>query len=160
MKKFKYSQLSQDGDADTKSGICRGILDALPDWFELQDGIDHYCEAVRSEPFWAVYDGDSAVGFIALKEHNAYTAEIDVMAILPEYHRLGIGKRLTEAVSEYCRERGRSVLILKTLDYSSPDEYYARTREFYLAMGFLPLQVLDGYWNENNPCLLMGKWLG
>jgi GNAT superfamily N-acetyltransferase len=67
---------------------------------------------------------------------------------------------LLTAAEEYCKVSGRTFLLVKTLDYSSPDEFYAQTREFYLSTGFLPLQTLDGYWDENNPCLLMGKWLG
>jgi GNAT superfamily N-acetyltransferase len=149
-----------ESDADVKSEICRRILESLPDWFGMPEGINNYTKSVRSQPFWAVYDGERAVGFIALNEHNAHTAEIDVMAVLPEYHRQGIGGQLMEATTKYCRERGQSFLLVKTIDSSSPDEYYARTREFYLSVGFLPLQVLDGYWDENNPCLLLGKWLG
>jgi GNAT superfamily N-acetyltransferase len=146
--------------ADAKSEICREIMESLPDWFGMPEGINEHSNSVRSEPFWAMFDGERAVGFIALAAHNPHTAEIGVMGILPECHRHGIGKRLMETVAEYCRERGYSFLLVKTVDASSPDEYYARTRAFYAAMGFLPLQVIDGYWDENNPCLLMGKWLG
>ena len=32
---------------------------------------------------------------------------------------------------------------------------YARTRAFYRAQGFLPLQCLPEYWDQDNPCLLM-----
>ena len=154
---MKTPEHIQCNNAEEKSRICRAILDSLPDWFGIPEVIDDYVKSVSQQPFWAEYDGDRAVGFIALNEHNSYTAEIDVMGILPDYHRCGIGKRLVETAEHYCRERGKSVLLVKTIDFAHPDIYYARTRAFYLAMGFVPLQVLEGYWDEGNPCLLMAK---
>ena len=151
--------LTQDS-ADEKSRVCRAILDALPEWFGISAAIDSYEKSVREQPFWAAYDGGSPVGFIALAEHNPYTAEIDVMGISPEKHRRGTGRQLVEAAEQYCRERGKQMLLVKTLDFSDSDINYARTRAFYLAMGFIPLQALAGYWDEDNPCLLFGKCLG
>ena len=34
------------------------------------------------------------------------------------------------------------------------------TREFYLSMGFAPLEIFPLFWNEENPCLFMAKYLG
>jgi ribosomal-protein-alanine N-acetyltransferase len=142
-----------------KTGICRSILGSLPEWFGIQSSIDEYCKAVRAEPMFAAFDGDSPIGFIAIKERNSHTAEIDVMGILPGYHRRGIGRGLIASAERLCAEQGHSFLLVKTLDSSSNYEPYARTREFYLAMGFEPQQSLTGYWNEENPCLLMSKRL-
>ncbi|WP_024285296.1 hypothetical protein [Cellulomonas sp. KRMCY2] len=47
----------------------------------------------------------------------------------------------------------------KTLGASDPSEEYARTRRFYQARGFTPLEELDGIW-PGNPCLLMVEALG
>ena len=143
--------------AEDKSRICRMVLAALPVWFGIPEAIDSYCEDVQRQPLFAASDGEQTIGFLALELHNPYTAEIHVMGILPAYQRRGIGRSLLEASEEYCRECGKVMLLVKTLDSSHPDIYYARTREFYLAMGFVPLQVLEGYWGESNPCLLMGK---
>jgi hypothetical protein len=51
-------------------------------------------------------------------------------------------------------------LQVKTLSPSVEYEYYARTREFYAAMGFRPLEELKQIWNAQNPCWLMVKYLG
>jgi hypothetical protein len=50
-------------------------------------------------------------------------------------------------------------LQVKTLgpSYRSPD--YARTRRFYESRGFRPLEEIKGFWNEENPCLIMVKHL-
>ena len=45
---------------------------------------------------------------------------------------------------------------MKTLGPSYPDAGYAKTRSFYLARGFVPLEEIHGLW-EQNPCLLLVK---
>lgn len=50
-------------------------------------------------------------------------------------------------------------LHLKTLSDSDPDRHYAKTRAFYLAVGFRPLEELTALWGKDNPCLLMVKRL-
>jgi len=54
---------------------------------------------------------------------------------------------------------GRIYLTVKTLDESREDEGYARTRRFYYAMGFQPLEVFPMLWDADNPCLCMLKYL-
>ena len=60
----------------------------------------------------------------------------------------------------YCVDNGYLYLTVKTLDSSAQYEPYERTRAFYKSMGFLPLEVFTTFWNEENPCLFMAKWLG
>ena len=110
-------------------------------------------------PFWVAYDGESPVGFIALKVHNAYTAEICVMGILRDYHRQGIGKKLIACCEEFCRESNFEYLTVKTLDGSAQSKSYEKTRQFYTAIGFRALEVFPLYWDKDNPCLFMAKYL-
>ncbi|MCL1831189.1 MAG: GNAT family N-acetyltransferase [Oscillospiraceae bacterium] len=154
MNNFSSVQIT---DSDIKSSICRVILDALPQWFGIPEAVDDYVQSVKTQPFWAVYVDAIPVGFIAVQEHNPYTAEIDVMGVLPEYQRKGIGRSLIHSVENYCRKIGKMMLLVKTLDFSDSDINYAKTRSFYISTGFVPLQKLEGYWDENNPCLLMAK---
>lgn len=48
---------------------------------------------------------------------------------------------------------------VKTLGKSHPDENYKKTREFYSAVGFYPLEESTEIWGKENPCLLMIKIL-
>ena len=48
-------------------------------------------------------------------------------------------------------------LQVKTVGPSRPDENYARTREFYLACGFRPLEEFKTLWGERIPCLQLVK---
>ncbi len=48
---------------------------------------------------------------------------------------------------------------MKTLGESHPDENYKKTREFYKAVGFYPLEEFTEIWGKENPYLLMAKTL-
>jgi hypothetical protein len=61
---------------------------------------------------------------------------------------------------EYCRKHGHEYLTVKTVDESAGYESYAKTRRFYLGVGFVPLEVFPLLWDEANPCLMMIKRVG
>lgn len=143
-----------------KSAICDKILNALPDWFGIPESILDYISGVKNKPFYVVFDGDNAVGFVSIKVHNHCTAEIYVMGILENHHRKGIGRKIVQICENYCRKNDMEFLTVKTLDEKNPDEYYRRTRLFYESMGFKPLEVFPLFWDECNPCLFLAKYIG
>lgn len=142
-----------------KTEICNTILRALPDWFGIESAIVEYVSQSQTMPFWVAVDSEQPIGLIALKQHNAYTAEIFVMAILANYHRHGIGRQLLEYVGHYCKEHRIEYLTVKTLAEENSNPYYTKTRGFYLKMGFRPLEVFPTLWDKANPCLLLAKYL-
>lgn len=146
-------------DKELKEVICESILRALPDWFGIEESIVNYAKTVKKMPFYAVYDSTMPIGFIAIKIHNRYTAEVCVMGVLKEYHRKGIGKMLIHKCEEFCIKNDYEFLTVKTLDESRPSKSYEKTRLFYTAIGFKPLEVFKTLWNEDNPCLFMAKYI-
>ena len=144
-------------EPDEKSRICDEILRALPDWFGIEASIVDYIEQVKAMLFYAAFSDNKTIGFAAIKNHNPFTSEIYVMGLLEEYHRQRIGRRLIETCEEYCRENRMEFLTVKTLDASRENESYERTRLFYQAVGFRPLEVFPLLWDEYNPCLFMAK---
>lgn len=143
-----------------KSDITDAILHQLPNWFGIEESIQEYIESVKDKVFYAVYDGNDAVGFICLKMNNPYTAEIYVMGILEQYHRCGIGRNLVNLAEQYVRKNQYKFFMVKTVGDSSDDEYYRRTRAFYRSVGFYPLEEIKEVWDEKNPCLIMVKYIG
>ena len=103
---------------------------------------------------------DRVVGFLTIKHHGKYAAEIHAMGVHPENHRQGIGRALVDRAEEVLRQQGIEYLQVKTLSPSRPNIEYAQTRAFYAAMGFRPLEELKELWDKENPCLQMVKWLG
>ena len=142
---------------DDRSYICEKILRSLPDWFGIEESLIDYVNQARILPTYAVFDGDIAVGFASIKPHSAYTAEINVMAVLPEYHRKGIGVRLVDCCEQHCHKNKMEFLTVKTLDELAKSEPYDKTRQFYYKMGFKPLEVFPLLWDESNPCLFLVK---
>lgn len=151
--------IKQVDTPEQKSHICNMILRALPNWFGVEASIVDYVKETQSMPFWAAFDGENPIGFVALKEHNPYTSEVCVMGVLKEYHRHGIGRELIKYCEAYCTDNQVEYLTVKTLDQSRESRSYAKTRQFYLSMGFRPLEVFPLYWDKDNPCLFMAKFL-
>jgi GNAT superfamily N-acetyltransferase len=150
-------RLIEINDQEQKSAICDLVLRALPNWFGIESAIIDYVKDVKDMPFLSAFISGEPVGFIALKDHNRYTAEVHVMGILPGHHRQGIGRKLILWCEDYCVARGREFLTVKTLDEAHPSQSYAKTRRFYLSAGFRPLEVITQLWGEDCPCLLMAK---
>ena len=144
-------------ESTLKMEIADKILRALPEWFGIESSIVDYVNKSAALPFWAVFDNDVPIGFLALWHHNPHHAELYVMGILKEHHRSSIGRGLFNTFQNYCLNNGYKYISVKTLDHSNSDKNYSRTRKFYEAMGFQPFEVLKTLWDESNPCLIMIK---
>ena len=140
-----------------KSNICNDVLRALPNWFGMESGIVDYVKQVKDLPFYAAFYDNNALGFVAIKVHNPFTSEVCVMGILKEYHRQGIGKQLIDTCEQFCKENKMEFLTVKTLDASRESKSYEKTRLFYQALDFKPLEMFPLLWDKNNPCLFMAK---
>jgi ribosomal protein S18 acetylase RimI-like enzyme len=143
-------------DPRERSAVCREVLEALPEWFGIEEAVRQYIHDVADLPTFAV--GRDA--FLSLKLHNEWAGEIYVMGVRPESQGHGLGTALVESAEASLRSGGIEYLQVKTLGPSNPDDHYARTRRFYHARGFRPLEELLGFWDEENPCLVMVKHLG
>ena len=142
-------------DEIIKCEITEKVLRQLPEWFGNEKSLLDYIKTVKDKKYYATYDGDNVVGFLCLKFHNQYTADIYVTGILKEYHRRGIGRKLVKIAKQYLLENGYKFFMVKTLGESSDYEFYKRTREFYRSVGFYPLEEIKEIWDEDNPCLIM-----
>ncbi|MFN8233083.1 MAG: GNAT family N-acetyltransferase [Actinomycetota bacterium] len=98
----------------------------------------------------------SVAGFLTWFRHFPETAEITWMAVAPDSHRRGAGTSADRrAVDGRLTREGARLLLVKTLSEHGDSEHYDRTRAFYLAMGFLPLQEMPDLWNAENPPVLV-----
>lgn len=153
------NEISVDVVHHNKAEICEKVLRALPKWFGIESAILDYVTDVQTMPMFVARDGDEVIGFISLNEHNPKTAEIHVMGVLEAYHRQKVGKTLVERAEPHLASRHFDYLTVKTLSESRVNEEYDRTRRFYLAMGFTPLEEFKTLWGEDNPCLFLVKTL-
>lgn len=142
-------------NADDKSRITEQILRKLPNWFGIEEAVQNYIATSRDKVFYAAFDGDEEIGFLYLKPHNPYTAELYVIGLLERYHRHGIGRDLVLRAEQYLRAKNYRFLMVKTLGESGKSEHYDRTRQFYQSIGFYPMEEFTEIWGEENPCLIM-----
>lgn len=142
-----------------KAAVCEPVLRSLPEWFGIEEATAQYIRDIEEMPTLLALEGDQVIGFLTLRKHNEFSAEIHVIGVRPEMHRRGVGRALVARAEEYLRQQSAEYLQVKTLSARHPDEGYRRTREFYLAMGFRPLEEFPTLWGEENPCLQMIKRL-
>lgn len=142
-----------------KSEVTKSVLLSLPDWFGIEEFTNAYIRNSGELPRFVAFEEDRAVGFLSLKKHSEYAAEVYVMGVLPEFHRKGIGQALLKEAESWLADKGVEFLQVKTLSEDRECEFYKKTRLFYQANGFRPLEVFSELWDASNPCFLMVKSL-
>ena len=97
-------------------------------------------------------------GFIVLNPTSSDTAEIFVMGVKKEYHRLGLGTKLVKAYEQLAIGGGYSYSQVKTVKTGYYGEYDI-TNDFYQAMGYVELECFPDMWDSWNPCQIYIKYL-
>ena len=134
-----------------KTAIAREILEALSDWFGVPESREAYIRDSAGQPFFAAFEGEHPVGFLALKETGRATVELAVMGVYRECHRHGHGRALFEAARAAAKRAGYAFMQVKTVQMGRyPD--YDDTNRFYLSLGFQEFEVFPMLWDEANPC--------
>jgi ribosomal protein S18 acetylase RimI-like enzyme len=137
-----------------RGAICREVLDSLPEWFGIPASVENFVVTADRLPMLASFSpAGEVVGFVSVKTHTAFAAEVYVMGVKRRWHRRGIGRALIEAVVELAISQGLRFLTVKTLSASKDDPNYARTRLFYEAVGFLPIEEFLTIWGPENRCV-------
>jgi GNAT superfamily N-acetyltransferase len=142
------------------------LLRTVPEWFGIEESNTSYVDSARHLPTYLarprypdqLASTEDPVGVLLVTRHFPGAAEIHLMAVARSQHRQGVGRALITAVERDLAADGVRLLQVKTSGPSYPDAGYAKTRLFYEAMGFAPLEELADLW-PTNPCLIMVKVL-
>ena len=138
-------------DRQEKQQIARAVLEALPEWFEVEASREKYIADCADWIFLAAKENDETAGFLCLKETGKDTVELAVMGVLKKCHRKGIGRALFERAKAIATEAGYSFLQVKTVRMGMYEDYDI-TNRFYLSCGFREFEVIPELWGEDNPC--------
>ena len=143
--------IEQIKDTDMKRAIARKVLEALHDWFEVDESREKYIADCADWIFLTAKEESEYAGFLCLKETGRETVELAVMGVLREFHRKGLGRALFEEAKKIATEKGYSFMQVKTVKMGVyPD--YDITNLFYRSLGFKELEVIKELWGEENPC--------
>ena len=148
------TQVVELTDPAARSRIAEAVLGDLLDWFGIEEATQGYIQAAAALPTFAV---EPDLAFLCVKQHTPRAAELYVMGVRREHHRRGIGRGLVRAAESWCRARGIRYLHVKTLGPSNSSPGYDATRAFYEAQGFVALEEMHGFWDEENPALILVK---
>ena len=140
-------------DPTEKQAIARNVLEALTDWFGIEESREEYISGSADWTFLAAREDKNTVGFLCLKETGKATVELAVMGVLKDYHRRGIGRQLVEKAKETARLQGYEFMQVKTVKMGVYEDY-DKTNLFYISCGFKELEVFPLLWDEWNPCQL------
>jgi GNAT superfamily N-acetyltransferase len=101
---------------------------------------------------------EDVLGVLLVDQRYPTSAEVHLLAVRRKHHRGGIGRTLMRRVEDDLRAQGVRLLSVKTLGPSASDPDFDRTRAFYAACGFHPVEEFADLWVDS-PCLLMVKAL-
>ncbi|MBO4591082.1 MAG: GNAT family N-acetyltransferase [Eubacterium sp.] len=145
-------------DSNEKKDIARTVLEALDEWFEVEESREGYIRDCADWTFLAAKDNDNVMGFLCLKETGNATVELAVMGVLKEYHRTGVGRQLVEKAKELAKAAGYEFMQVKTVKMGMYEDY-DKTNLFYIGCGFKELEVFPLLWDEANPCQIYVMYL-
>ena len=146
-------------DIKEKEKISREILNDLPEWFGMPESTEEYITDSQDKPFIACFMDNEAVGFVVLNSTSPDCADIFVMGIKKNYHRMGIGTKLNYAYEELAKKLGYTYTQVKTVQSGHYKEYDI-TNNFYKSVGYKELEVFPTLWDEWNPCQIYIKYIG
>lgn len=100
-----------EGPCLGQEAVGEALLRTLPEWFGIETAVLHYRDAMATLPTWlARSDTGTVLGFLTLKVHTPYAAEIYVMGV--SVHRQGAGRALVQAAEAFLRAQGIEYLLL------------------------------------------------
>jgi len=134
-----------------KENVVRKILEALSDWFAIEEGREQYIRESMDQICIGAIEDAEYIGFLCLKETGKDTLELAVTGVLKEYHRQGIGRNMFLMAKDIAREKGYSFLQVKTVQMGKYEDY-DDTNRFYISLGFKEFEVFPTLWDEANPC--------
>jgi ribosomal protein S18 acetylase RimI-like enzyme len=114
-----------------------------PDWRKRQiEGVEKLSEDKKINIWVAEVDG-KVVGYIAYEFYDDWSAEVQLLAVHPEYQNHGIGTQLNSYALQRMRESGIKMAIVST----GGDESHAPARKSYEKAGYTALPLVKYYQN-------------
>jgi GNAT superfamily N-acetyltransferase len=146
-------------------GTVRRLLAMQPEWFSIDAAAREHARASRVLPAYLAWPPSRSLapetwpsGFLLVRRHFPGAAEIHLAAVHPARQRAGAGRAMVAAMEADLAADGVRYVQVKTIGPAYPEWHYDLIRQFWLAVGFRPLEETEGVW-RGNPCMIMVKSL-
>jgi ribosomal protein S18 acetylase RimI-like enzyme len=96
-----------------KQKIANNILENINDKTNHSENSDLILKNIINTDFFAIYNSDIPIGFVSVKQNNEFTAEIYAVALLRDYQRIGLGKKLILNIETVLKSKGFKFLMVK-----------------------------------------------
>lgn len=85
-------------------------------WFKDDYSIDFWSEILTKGklPVFAAFDGNRMIGYAAIEVINFGVAYLGWIAVLKEYQKKGVGRKLIQTVENWCKKEGLHKIELET----------------------------------------------
>ena len=143
---------------DYKANIVKEILDELPEWFSIEDANIQYAEDAKDQNVYIASLENKPIAFMNFKGTSEDSIELACVGVLKEFHRYGLGTRIFNTAMKDLSDNYTFIQVKTVAPGYYPE--YDRTNEFYRSLGFKKLEVISKIWNEENPCLILIKYIG
>jgi N-acetylglutamate synthase-like GNAT family acetyltransferase len=131
----------------------------LPQWFN-ELGLRQIESDLKIQEGLVALENDHIAGFVSYAiTEDEKIAELTWIAVRPESHRKGIGRCLVQSLEGLVMQLGVSAIEVSTVADSVAYEPYARTRDFYHALGFAYVRVDKKWFPSGDDRLLLRKLL-
>lgn len=69
-----------------KERVCEQIMRSLPEWFGIEVAIVQYVKDIERLPTFIAVKDSRSIGFLTIKKHNRFAAEIYFIKFGKIYH--------------------------------------------------------------------------
>lgn len=138
---------------------CEAVLRTLPQWFGIEEALLKYAQDTTTLPSFAFESQGELVAFLSLLQHFPESWEVHCLAVRAAERNQGLGRALLAHAERWLIQKQARFLQVKTLAGTAESAVYAETRAFYLATGFVPIEVFPQLWTPQNPALQLVKTL-
>ena len=114
-----------------KQKITRNILEALPDWFGVEESREEYIRDSIETPMVAAYEGDKAVGFIKSiieKIEALYTQGIDLKSFIKNWLLFVLD------IKKYVLTRNFDYIMIPDTYRQDLDDYAMKSVEIFIGL--------------------------
>lgn len=128
------------------------IVKSLGDFFD-EEAYREIRRDTKSDDLFGAYDSSGEMaGFIIFCPVNDQVIEITYMAVRNDFRSQGIGQKLIKFGLDRLNKSAKyKICLAKTIGEGDRQRSFARTRNFYVKYGFIPLESIKPYpgWHKD-----------